>query len=272
MIVVLTNRDRYFRGWAAQFVAHDQANRDMRVLANIATAQQSNARRNIDTHYRPAIERAGRGGTLIISVGHGGTAGGDCDGAVCFAPTDTRIGMVDLLPSGALRIQSQNVFYHNRESDEGTVDRADEIGSRQCQTLARRYSLTDTRRYPPDRLALNLVDCSGAAGARQRLEIRAAYDRIGELLREFQVSNVTFLTCRVGNSQEFLDRIASDWGVTITAYQRRVAAIEDSEGLMRVYLEGDSEGRGTNTDRARHEVPNVDRYVTGSRSRAGATR
>ena len=63
-----------------------------------------------------------------------------------------RIGMVDLLPSGALRIQSQNVFYHNRESDERTVSRADAIGSRQCQTLARQYSITDARRYPPAHL------------------------------------------------------------------------------------------------------------------------
>jgi len=272
MNVVLTNRDRYFRGWAAQFVAHDRANRDMRVLANIAPAQQSSARRNIDAYYRPTIERAGRGGTLIISVGHGGTAAGDCDGPVCIAPTDMRNGMVDLLPSGALRIQAENVFYHNRESDERTVAHADEIGSRQCQTLARRYSITDERRFPPDRLWPNVVDCRGAGGARQRLEIRTAYDRIGELLRQFGVSNVTFLTCRVGNAQDFVDRIGADWGVTITAYERRVAANEDSEGLMRVYLEGDVEGRGTNTGRARHEVPNVDRYVTGSRSHAGATR
>jgi len=162
------------------------------------------------------------------------------------------------------------VFYRNRESDERTVARADEIGSRQCQTLAWRYGITDARRYPPERLLPDAVNCSGAANARQRLEIRAAYDRIGELLREFGVSNVTFLTCRVGNAEDFLNQIASDWGVTITAYQDRVAAMEDSEGLMRVYLEGDAEGRGTNTDRARHEIPNVDRYVTGSRSRAGA--
>jgi len=74
----------------------------------------------------------------------------------------------------------------------------------------------------------------------------------------------------VGNAQDFLDHIGSDWGVTITAYERRVAGMQDSQGLMRVYLQGDAEGRGTNTERARHEVPNVDRYVTGSRSHAGA--
>jgi hypothetical protein len=275
MIVILSNQDRYFSAWARQFVAHDRAGRDMVIVPNIQGRRISEVRRNIDAIYAPAIRRAGQGGTLIISVGHGGTGGSQCDGAACLVAADTSIGMVDLLPSEALRIQRSHVFYsrEQQETDARVIAEADAIGSRQCQTLARRYPVTGRHpRPPPPPLARDYGVCLGAAGVRDRLEIRRAYDRIGELLRENHVAEVVFLTCRLGNSREFVNRIAADWGVTITAYLRRVAAVRDSEGMMRVYLHPDREGQGTNTVRAREEIPDRERYTTRPASSAAVAR
>jgi hypothetical protein len=211
---------------------------------------------------------------LIISVGHGGTGGGGCEDGACVVAADTTIGMVDLLPSEALRIQREHVFYsrEQQQTDARVIAQADAIGSRQCQTLARRYPIMGRhQRTPPPPLQYNYGICIGAAGVRDRLEIRRAYDRIGELLRENHVAEVVFLTCRVGNSRDYLNRMAADWGVTITAYVRRVASVRDSEGMMRVYLHPDREGQGTNTVRAREEIPDRDRYTTGRESSAAAT-
>jgi hypothetical protein len=268
--VVLTNQDRYFRRWAQQFVRHDVDNRDMSVLRNIPSGGQAAARGNIEGLYGPAIQRAGRGGTLIISVGHGGTAGPQCDGEMCTVAGDPRNGMVDLLPSEALRIQRAHVFYPRaqQEHDREAVARAEELGRRGCQTAARRYALLVRRRDPamPISLQSDAIACGNAPAARERLEIRTAYDRIGQMLRDAGVSHVVFLTCRIGNAEDFLDRIACDWGVSITAYRRRVAANPDAEGLIRVYLHPDAEGQGTNTLRAREEIPNRDQYVATGRA------
>src|SRR5258705_10823690 len=173
--------------------------------------------------------------------------------------------MVDLLPTHALRIPRDDWFYSQEQQapDARVVAEADAIGSRQCQTLARRYPIAGPhQRPPPPPLQYNYGVCTGAAGVRDRLEIRRAYDRIGELLRQTGVAEVVFLTCRVGNARDFVNRIAADWGVTITAYVRRVAAGPDSEGMMRLYLHPDPEGQVTNTLRARHEIPDRNRYTT----------
>jgi hypothetical protein len=272
MIVVLTNQDHYFSRWARQFVNHDRDHRDMVVVPNIPGRQQSEVRRNIDRFYAPAIRRAGAGGTLIISVGHGGSAGG-CDGTTCFVAADTSIGMVDLLPSQALRIQRDHVFYsqEQQDTDARVIAEADAIGNRQCHTLTRRYPIAGPHHIsPPPPLQYNYGVCIGAAGVRDRLEIRTAYERIGELLRQTGVAEVVFLTCRVGNSRDFVNRIAADWGVTVTAYLRRVAAGPDSEGMMRLYLHPDREGQITNTIRARHEIPDRERYTTNLASSSAA--
>jgi hypothetical protein len=269
MIVILSNRDRKFLGWARQFVAHDPTNRGLVVIDNIAARAQSEARRNIARYYEPAIQLAGTGGTLIISVGHGAGGPEECNSVGCLIPSDTTIGMIDLLPDGALHIQREHVVYSRdqRTSDQRIVTRVDEIGSRQCHAYSRHYSLSDPRRPPPPELAGDVAACSGASYSRQRLEIREAYDRIGEILRRYRVSNVVFLTCRIGNSEDFLNRVAADWQVSITAYRRRVAANSDQQRQFRVYLHPDAEGQGTNTERARHELPVTDRFNTESVAR-----
>lgn len=259
MIVVLSQHGGWILRWARQFAAHDPANRAVVVFPRVPNGRraQRRVRERIEQIYGRAAERAGPGGTVIVWVGHGGfdeTAGG------------LAAGMVDLAPNEALRIHQANVFYERR-SDESIVTRADRIGGRRCRELLRRYDFNeDTRRPAPSTDADTdaYASCFGAANSRDRLEIRRAFDRIGRVLRRNQIANVTLLTCRVGGATQFVDKIAEDWGVQVTAYTRRVGYVPDEGGQVRLYLYGDSVGSGTNTERARHELPTVSRYTSGS--------
>lgn len=193
---------------------------------------------------------------MIISVGHGGSDPGEGRAA----------GMADLAPNRALRIQRDHVFYSRRQSDVSTTERAAGVGAERCRRLLGQYDFDETtaRPAPPGDVVMELAACYGAGSARERLAVRGGYDTIGRLLRRNRVANVIFLSCSIGGATRFVDQIGEDWGVRVTAYTRRVAVIEDEGGQWRVYLDGDSPGRGTNTERGRTEVPDRDQYVSGT--------
>jgi len=258
MIVVLSRSQSGFRPWARQFVAHDRQNRDVVLFPDVrnGAAGQAQARGQIESVYGAAAQRAGEGGTVIISVGHGGSDAG----------AGLAAGMADLAPNRALRLQRDHVLYSRRQSDVSTTRRATAVGVERCQGLLGQYDFDEETSLPapPGDLVMDLAACYGAGSARERLAIRAGYDTIGRLLRRNQVASVIFLSCSIGGATRFVDQIGEDWGVRVTAYTRRVAVIEDEGGQWRVYLDGDSPGRGTNTERGRTEVPDRDQYVSGT--------
>jgi hypothetical protein len=66
---------------------------------------------------------------------------------------------------------------------------------------------------------------------------------------------VTFLTCRVGNSRDFIQKIAIDWNTLVKAYVRYVVfTIDPQTGRARAFLEGDAPGTGTNVPHGETEV------------------
>jgi hypothetical protein len=60
-----------------------------------------------------------------------------------------------------------------------------------------------------------------------RLARWRVYQEIAQAFRAARVREVVLLTCRVGNSTEFLRKVANDWGLIVTAYRQRVALLED---------------------------------------------
>lgn len=249
MDIVVSNRDSYFLGWARQFVAADPQRRAMIELRGGAL---QHARTEAVRSYELAAARAGQGGRVIVSVGHGGADEG--------AASDTLVGMVDLAPDEALRLQLEVVRYHLRSSDETNLRRAAAIGDAGCRSLereARRGGVQDSQQ-------MDLHYCRGVQTARPRLELHQAYVAVGESFARHGVSEVVLLTCRVGNAQAFLQLVARQWRVRVTGYERRVCAVRESaRGLYRVYLEGDDEGRGTNRERGRTELPDEDMFTAG---------
>ena len=79
-----------------------------------------------------------------------------------------------------------------------------------------------------------------------RLARWADYQAISSAFKNGRLREVVLLTCRVGQSTEFLRKVANDWGVVIRAYRQRVALVDDSVPVggkvtrrYRMYLEND---------------------------------
>lgn len=82
--------------------------------------------------------------------------------------------------------------------------------------------------------------------AKTRLENWAAYQDVCSSFRNGSSRAVVLLTCRIGQSVEFIKRVAGQWNVLILAYRRRVVGQIATTGRARVFLEGDAPGVGTN--------------------------
>jgi hypothetical protein len=249
MDVIVTCRQARALRWARQF---RDANPAGRALIEMNLRGSRTARRDAAvTVYEAAARQAGNRGSVIISVGHGGADA-----------TSAAAGMADLAPDGDFRIQHAEVFYPRRESDRTIIEAAAQYRPRQCRDAIRR-GRSGGLPSEEEQLVM-LLRCRGAADAGSRQEYRRQYEAIGAAFRTNRLREIIFLTCNIGSATVFVDQIATDWRVSVVAYQRRVLFNEYGEGSdshIRVYLEGDSEGRGTNTDRARTELPTVSRYV-----------
>ncbi len=234
--IVLSESRGYFRHWADQFVSANPDNRDT-VLVDPRTISRNPSTtqllRYVESYYGRAAQLAGRNGCLIISLGHGGASA-----------TDSTVGMVDLLPNRALRVQAFQLRYGGSDEEEGDLAVLSRVATqRVCRGVLGRYDMdSNTRRpLPPEERLMDYMNCRGARAARPRQHFQAAYARIGELLRANQVREVVLLTCRVGSATSFVDRMANNWGVSILAYDRRVAANRDDseDNPYHIYLMGD---------------------------------
>ena len=91
------------------------------------------------------------------------------------------------------------------------------------------------------------------------------YQDLSSGLKAIGLLRVVLLTCKVGNSTEFLRKVANDWGTVIQAYRKRVA-IQDFIGtgsfagstIRLVGLEGSVATMNSNADlivRQEEEIP-----------------
>jgi hypothetical protein len=136
-----------------------------------------------------AIRAAGAGGTVIINVGHGGGGGN-------LRPTE---GKFELAPGGVMRIGGRlvantfvDVFYDVRYGGPSDME-------------------NDLKNNPKS----------------PRLTNWRIYQEIAQAFKATRTYEVILLTCRVGNATEFLQKVANDWGVIITAFRQRVVLTED---------------------------------------------
>lgn len=210
--------------WSKQFVDADKLNRK-RIGMNGNGSAIDLVKKIVDA------AKDAKGGDLIFAVGHGGTQ---------LTPNNQTFadGMVDLSPNKKLRLSVggngnfANPFYDYVFARPGLVARSDKDQDQ------------DTK--------MNL------AGAHQRLANWQLYQNIGTAVRTNGVHRVTFLTCRIGNALNFLKKIALDWHVIVKAYKKYVWFGGDGTGKIRVYLDGDSPGQGTNVAEAATQVPQSD--------------
>jgi hypothetical protein len=134
-----------------------------------------------------AITTAGAGGRVIINVGHGSGGG-------ALMPTE---GKFELAPGGAMTIAGPgvhgayvNVFYDiNMAGPPSMSDLDHDLKNTPHSTRAAHWKV---------------------------------YQEISTAFKKGRLREVALLTCRVGNSTEFLRKVANDWGVVIRAYRQRV--------------------------------------------------
>lgn len=169
---------------------------------------------------RKAISVAGPGGRVIINVGHG-SGGGDLD---------TNQGSFELAPGATLKIVGYHVIG-------GYVDVFYDVNVAGPPSMS---DLESDRRNNP---------------TSERLARWADYQAISSAFKDGRLREVVLLTCRVGQSTEFLRKVANDWGVVIRAYRQRVALMEDSATVgrkvtrrHRMYLENDPPGSKSAAD------------------------
>lgn len=162
---------------------------------------------------KKAVDQAGSGGTVVFNVGHGS--------AVNNSTVD---GTVELAPNGKFKLGGLNadldsvflsVFY---DFD------PDGSGPRKSQ-------------LENDRLFNQTTN---------RLTRWSQYQKLAAIFKAGRLRKVVFLTCRVGNSTDFLKKIALDWNVVIEAYRRRVVLAPQPSGRVRIHLQGDAPGMLTN--------------------------
>jgi hypothetical protein len=241
MDVQVVENERVLVLWARQFKAAAATTRDFVTVAT--TGAESAVREASIAAITGAAQRAGGEGRVILAVGHGGSGG-----------SDSRVGMLDLAPRQALRLQNEHVFYtdERRGSDDTITRRVSEMPRGTCGRMARYRDLESAPE--PDRFTW--VDCRAAPGIEVRRTIRAGYERVAAAFRTHRPGSVVLLCCEVGSASAFVQRVCNDWGVPVQAYGRQVAFWEDDERRARAYLYDDQPGQGTNRERARTETPN----------------
>jgi hypothetical protein len=178
------------------------------------------------------VREAGGGGALVFAVGHGVIGSG--------FPTN---GGFDMADRHLLRIGGQgssedvrtftNVFYDAPPPPESTI----KFSEREV----------DERTHP--------------AGSQRRLKHFALYKELCQAFLDTRLAIVVLLTCRVGQSAAFLQRVAQQWGTPILAYRDFIAY----EGAVpreraRAILDRDqgkfnSNSPGTNTPFAETHIP-----------------
>lgn len=197
-----------------------------------------------------AGQKAGKAGTVMFLVGHGADATSAAHAGLVVAPNEspTRVGMVDLATSHKLRVETDTVFYND-----------DPDGSGPAMSQQRHDKMIfDGAPDPKKKQEWNKwFRQSDVQGAISRASVWNQYLFTGMYLKANGVKRVVFLTCKVGGASQFIQKIAKDWQVEIQAYNRKVASQEDSDNKVRLFLEGDKDGSGTNTVTARTEIPSI---------------
>lgn len=229
----------YFRIWAQQYVNKDPK---QRVLVSIAAVD----RNAVVTATRTAARLAGGNGRVVFAVGHG------------WGSEETpQAGNADFGPKGILRVTEYVAFYHPTSSQAGC----------QIKKIAEDFDAAKAKSRPAalKRWCANYKvkgkDCEALKKkVGKRSDVQSYYERIVAVFRKTRVGRVLLLSCNIGKAHEFLDELSTDFGVPVGAYLRTVIAEAEkpagSKGKIRVrvYLEGDKKGTGTNTDQAFTEL------------------
>ena len=209
--VILSVNDGEWNVWGDQFVKRQPQGRKQLLISRNPSVDS--AKKSIIT----AIQEAGAGGTLIISVGHGSVGANAMEGMVDLAPSMVmRLGGL----GAAIPPNFVSVFYDvNVAGPPSTSD-----------------------------LDHDLKNNPGAT----RLAHWKVYQEIATTFKAIKPYKVVLLSCRVGGATDFLRKIANDWQVVVQAYKVQVA-LDPNPPRFKVYLVNHPPPYATAADTVLHE-------------------
>jgi len=225
------------RIWARQYAAHKPNER------SVIQLKASSAEAVLKATETAALE-VKADGQIIYAVGHGGAG----DSGVA--------GQADFAPKKAFRVSQFLAYYNDRTGTWiGQSITEMEAELREAEALHGKKSAKAKKawcgKYIEDA-------CKVARGQVMDIKkLQPHYVALGKIFKENPVKRIVLLTCNVGNAYDFLDELATDLNVPVTAYTVRVMSRwEKKNGKTRVwmYLEGDTPGNGTNVDSAAVEL------------------
>lgn len=232
-----------FRTWAEQYVRKGPKRRAMVPMTQVS-------RDAVVEATRKAAQLAGGGGRVIYAVGHGwGTS------------NKPQVGNADLGPNGILRVTEYVAYYHPTSGYSGCEIKkiAEDFDKAKAgagakgpnPALARWCTKYKVRGGKCELLKKKVGD---------RAIVQPYYERIAKIFRKSSVGRALLLSCNIGQSYEFLDELSTDFGIPVGAYRKTVMVDRERQAggkgkpRVRVYLEGDKKGTGTNTDAAMTEL------------------
>jgi len=199
-----------FVGWADQIVREN--------LGRITKINAVSDPNDEVSRIQQAVFRAGAGGLLVLSVGHG----------VCI-PGFGEEGAFDLAPGGTMRIIGKN-FDPNFVRDFSSPHYADKPAQSSGGGLLPLSQKDKDERNPTGN------------DERRRLKNFALWDQVCRIFAAGNLGGVVLFTCRIGGAPGFLRRVAREWKTTIIAYTDQVGAFEIKRpggSRFRAILNGD---------------------------------
>jgi hypothetical protein len=209
--VVLSQTHPLPAAWARQVVRANPAN-----MVNVPTVAA--APRDIVKKISGAIKTAGAGGLLVVAVGHGVSSGQ-------FPST----GAFDVADHHGMRIGGRG-------------------SNRDPKCFVDVFYDTKPPAGSPSALSDKEMDEQFRPGGwQERLDRWTIYEELCKSFVDGKLTLVVILTCRVGNSVEFLKKVAVQWQTTILAY-RDFVWYEGVEPHVRAVLDRDIGRSGTGTN------------------------
>lgn len=237
-VLIFDSTSTFHSTWADQWQKSDKLNRKK---VGLAGGKHTAIR---DTFVK-AIKLAGQtaGNELILAVGHGGALSSD-------------VGNVDLAPNRLMRLARGTIGSRNAKGTEVFYDPFYDFVFPRQNVVPKSDKMNDED-WSKQKNSPN------AGGAKFRLARFGIYRSIGDAIKANHINQVVFVTCNIGNATDFIKKIAFDWNVKIKAYKRSLIFQLNSPGTgkARAFLDGDKDGKGTNTVTGETEIPQVD-FVT----------
>jgi hypothetical protein len=187
-----------------------------------------------------AAELAGKCGTLVLSVGHGGAA------VDPRAAGNNENGMFALGPGSSFMVGGRGAWLVGQPKPK---DVAEISGIDQKVPCATSVFYADRPQSRPGIVIKSDLENDqanakqGVFGAEERIRNFRHYQAVGRAFS--QIGQIFLLTCRVGLAPGLLQRASKEFNTSIVAYKRKVVG-QMVNGRAGVWLEGDNSGSGTN--------------------------